>query len=59
MLAAVLKGEEMNLITARVSEIAVQITGVTDQQKRTDKSMAAIQKSIDSLFPLRGIFSAG
>lgn len=40
---------EMNLVTARVSEIAVQVAGVVDQQKRTDKSIVEIQKSIDSL----------
>lgn len=39
---------EMNLITARVSEIAVQVAGVVDQQKKTDKSIVDIQKSIDS-----------
>ena len=40
---------EMNLVTARVSEIAVQVAGVVDQQKRTDKSIVEIQKSLDSL----------
>lgn len=40
---------EMNLVTARVSEIAIQVAGVVDQQKRTDKSIVDIQKSIDSL----------
>ena len=40
---------EMNLVTARVSEIAVQVAGVIDMQKRTDKNVSDIQKSIDSL----------
>ena len=40
---------EMNLVTARVSEIAVQVAGVVDQQKRADKTIVEIQKSIDSL----------
>ena len=40
---------EMNLVTARVSEIAVQVAGVVDQQKRADKSIVEIQKSIDSI----------
>ena len=40
---------EMNLVTARVSEIAVQVAGVVDQQKKTDKNIVDIQKSIDSL----------
>lgn len=39
----------MNLVTARVSEIAIQVAGVVDQQRRTDKSIVDIQKSIDSL----------
>ncbi len=40
---------EMNLVTARVSEIAVQVAGVVDKQKKTDKNIADIQKSIDTL----------
>lgn len=40
---------EMNLVTARVSEIAVQVAGVIDKQKKTDKSIEDIQKSIDTL----------
>lgn len=40
---------EMNLVTARVSEIAVQVAGVIDRQKRTEKNILDIQKSIDLL----------
>lgn len=40
---------EMNLVTARVAEMAVKVAGVMDQQKKADKSIADIQKSIDSL----------
>jgi hypothetical protein len=40
---------EMNLVTARVSEIAVQVAGVIDKQKKADKSIEDIQKSIDTL----------
>lgn len=40
---------EMNLVTARVSEIAVQVAGVVDKQKKTDKNIVDIQKSIDTL----------
>ena len=38
---------EMNLVTARVSEIAVQTVGLIDHQKQTDKKLEDIQKSID------------
>lgn len=40
---------EMGLVTARVSELSVQMSGVLDRQKKTDKSMEEIQKSIDTL----------
>lgn len=40
---------EMNLVTARVSEIAVQTVGLIDHQKQTDKKLEDIQKSIDSI----------
>lgn len=40
---------EMGLVTARVSELSVQMSGVLDHQKKTDKSMEEIQKSIDTL----------
>jgi hypothetical protein len=39
----------MNLVTARVSEIAVKVAGVVDQQKKTERDIDGIQKSIDSL----------
>lgn len=38
---------EMNLVTARVSEISVQTVGLIDHQKQTDKKLEDIQKSID------------
>ena len=38
---------EMNLVTARVSEIAIQTVGLIDHQKQTDKKLEDIQKSID------------
>ena len=38
---------EMNLVTARVSEIAVKTAGLIDHQKQTDKKLEDIQKSID------------
>ena len=40
---------EMNLVTARVSELSVQMAGAIDYQKKTDKSIEEIQKSIDRL----------
>ena len=40
---------EMNLVTARVSEIAIQTVGLIDHQKQTDKNLEDIQKSIDSI----------
>ncbi len=40
---------EMNLVTARVSELSVQMAGVIDYQKATDKSIEVIQRSIDTL----------
>lgn len=38
---------EMNLVTAKVSELSVQMAGVVDRQKQTEKSMEEIRKSID------------
>ena len=38
---------EMNLVTAKVSELSVQMAGVVDRQKQTEKSMEDIRKSID------------
>ena len=40
---------EMNLVTARVSEIAIHTVGLIDHQKQTDKKLEDIQKSIDSI----------
>lgn len=40
---------EMNLVTARVSEISVQVSGVIDRQKKADREIKNIQKSIDVL----------
>ncbi len=40
---------EMNLISAKVSELSVQMSGFSDYRKKTDKSMEEIQKSIDTL----------
>ena len=38
---------EMNLVTAKVSELSVQMADVVDRQKQTEKSMEEIRKSID------------
>ena len=40
---------EMRLVTARVSEISVQVAGVIDKQKKTEKEIETIQKNIDIL----------
>ena len=40
---------EMNLVTAKVSDISVQIAGFTDWKKKTEKNIDNIQKSIDTL----------
>lgn len=40
---------EMNLVTARVSEISVQVAGIMDRQKKTEQEVENIQKSIDAL----------
>ena len=40
---------EMCLVTAKVSDIAVQVTGITDWKKKTEKDIEKIQKSIDTL----------
>lgn len=40
---------EMSLVTAKVSDIAVQVTGITDWKKKTEKDIENIQKSIDAL----------
>ena len=40
---------EMRLVTAKVSEISVQMAGVSDRQRKTDQDIQKIQKSIDSI----------
>ena len=40
---------EMRLVTARVSELSVQVAGVADRQKKTEQNVEQIQKSIDIL----------
>ncbi len=40
---------EMRLVTARVSELSVQVGGMNDRQKRTEQDVKNIQKSIDTL----------
>ncbi|MCR5082996.1 MAG: ORF6N domain-containing protein [Parasporobacterium sp.] len=40
---------EMSMVTAKVSELSVQMAGAIDYQKKTDKVIENIQKSIDAL----------
>ena len=40
---------EMHLVTARVSEMSVQMAGINDRQKKTEQDVQNIQKSIDIL----------
>lgn len=40
---------EMHLVTAKVSEMSVQMASMTDRQKKTEQDVQNIQKSIDSL----------
>ena len=40
---------EMRLVTAKVSEISVQMAGINDRQKKTEQDVQNIQKSIDIL----------
>lgn len=40
---------EMNLVTARVSEIAIQVASAIDHQNKADKKIKDIQKNIDSI----------
>ena len=40
---------EMRLVTAKVSEISVQVAGITDWKKKSENNMEEIQKSIDTL----------
>ena len=38
---------EMRLVTARVSELSVQMAGITDRQKKTERNVELIQRDID------------
>ena len=40
---------EMHLVSARVSEISVQMLNMSDRQKKTEQDIQVIQKSIDTL----------
>ena len=40
---------EMRLVTAKVSEMSVQIASVSDKQKKTEKNIQDIQKNIDTI----------
>ena len=40
---------EMRLVTAKVSEISVQMTSISDRQNKTEQKVHDIQKSIDTL----------
>ena len=40
---------EMSMVSAKVSELSVQMAGAIDHQKKTDKAIEDIQKSIDTL----------
>lgn len=40
---------EMYLVSARVSEMSVQMAGIADRQKKTEQDVQRIQKSIDTI----------
>ena len=40
---------EMHLVSARVSELSVQMASMSDRQKKTEQDVQYIQKSIDAL----------
>ena len=40
---------EMRLVTAKVSEMSVQVAGISDWKKKTENDIVSIQKSIDTL----------
>ncbi|MBQ9699566.1 MAG: ORF6N domain-containing protein [Lachnospiraceae bacterium] len=40
---------EMRIVTARISEMSIQVASVSDRQKKTDRNVENIQKSIDTL----------
>lgn len=39
---------EMNMLTARVSELSIQLTGIMDHQNKTDKDVEAIHEGASS-----------
>lgn len=39
----------MHLVSARVSEISVQMSNIADRQKKTEQDIQVIQKNIDTL----------
>ena len=41
--------EEMCLVTGKVSDIAVQVAGISDWKKKAEKDIESVQKSIDTL----------
>lgn len=40
---------EMQLVTAKVSELSAQVTGITDWKRKTIKDIETIQKNIDTI----------
>ncbi|MBR6537671.1 MAG: ORF6N domain-containing protein [Lachnospiraceae bacterium] len=40
---------EMHLVSARVSEMSVQMAGMADRQRKTEQDLQRIQKSIDTM----------
>jgi len=40
---------EMKLVTAKVSEMALQVAGITDWKRKTEKEFEKVQKCIDTL----------
>ena len=40
---------EMRIVTASISEMSIQVASVSDRQKKTDRNVENIQKSIDTL----------
>ena len=45
-------GSEMKFVTAKVSEISVQVTGILDWKKKIENDIVSIQKSIETLRPV-------
>lgn len=42
-------GADMRLVTARVSEMSIQMAGIVDRQKQTERTIGKIQNNIDVL----------